>query len=116
MKKQYSWTWSIGETYYKSPIRRSDTASLEPEHNELEPPFQVAENAIQQSLNGFECIASRNKREELDDKISDRQLLFQRGTNPFLQNTSYVDDVVARDHFLKPRNTTSEKLELEQES
>lgn len=107
MKRQYSWKWSIGETYYKSPRPIS-----EPEQNILEIPIEVEENAIQQSLNGFDTIASRNKREELDNKISDRELLFQRGTNPFLQNTNYVDDVVARDHYLKPQNTTSEKLEI----
>jgi hypothetical protein len=52
---------------------------------------------------------SGNRREDLDNKISDRELLFQRGTNPFLVNTNYVNDVTTRDNYLKPRNTTSEK-------
>jgi hypothetical protein len=30
----------------------------------------------------------------------------QIGANPFLQQTSYVDDIVTRDMFLKPINTT----------
>ena len=36
-------------------------------------------------------------------------MITQRGVNPFLQ-TSYVNDVVARDIFLKPVNTTFERL------
>ena len=62
----------------------------------------------------FEATYSRNelgnRREELDNKISDRELLFQRGTNPFLLNTNYVNDVTTRDNYLKPKNTTSDKI------
>ena len=38
--------------------------------------------------------------------MSDRELISQRGTNPFSMQTSYVNDVVTRDMFLKPINTT----------
>ena len=47
-------------------------------------------------------------REDLDTKIADRQMIAQRGINPFLQ-TSYVNDVVAQNMFLKPINTTFER-------
>ena len=33
-------------------------------------------------------------------------MISQRGTNPFSIQTSYVNDVVTRDMFLKPINTT----------
>ena len=49
--------------------------------------------------------ASGTRREDIDLKMADRELISQRGVNPFLQ-TSYVNDVVARDMFLKPLNTT----------
>jgi hypothetical protein len=52
--------------------------------------------------------ASGTRREDLDTKIADREMIAQRGVNPFLQ-TSYVNDVVARDMFLKPINTTFER-------
>ena len=51
---------------------------------------------------------SGTRREDLDSKIADREMIAQRGVNPFLQ-TSYVNDVVARDMFLKPINTTFER-------
>ena len=50
--------------------------------------------------------SASNKREALDNKMSDRELISQRGTNPFSAQTSYVNDVVTRDMFLKPINTT----------
>jgi hypothetical protein len=49
--------------------------------------------------------SSGTRREEIDTKMSDRKMIAQRGVNPFLQ-TSYVNDIVARDMFLKPINTT----------
>jgi hypothetical protein len=45
-----------------------------------------------------------NKREELDSKIADRELIQQRGFNPFLDN-NYVEDVAMRDKYLKPLNS-----------
>ena len=102
------WRWSNGQEYLKSPrpaleIINTDKADL------------VGTNAISQSLDGFsfEPKFSRNDnpslREDLDNKISDRELIFQRGTNPFMQ-TDYVKDIVARDIFMKPINTTFDKL------
>jgi hypothetical protein len=55
------------------------------------------------SGNGFKVS---NKREELDTKISDRDMIQQIGFNPFLGESSYVNDITIRDQFLKPINTT----------
>ena len=111
------WKWSTGETYYKS-------ARPEKEDRQDESCYDSKINAINQSLaddffsnqdkdliNLTNSMFSRNqnsngtRREDLDTKIADRELVSQRGVNPFLQ-TSYVNDVVARDMFLKPINTT----------
>ena len=86
--------------------------------------FDSQQNAIHQSLeqNSFfnqdtdmmsitNSMFSRHandavtRREDLDTKIADREMVSQRGVNPFLQ-TSYVNDIVTRDMFLKPVNTT----------
>jgi hypothetical protein len=121
------WKWSNGETYYQSarkpPMKESAT------NNNIN--YDTKMNAIEQSLaediptgfgfndynevsddlsyglnnnNNFSNIES--KRESLDNKMSDRELISQRGTNPFSMQTSYVNDVVTRDMFLKPINTT----------
>ena len=115
-----TWKWSTGEAYYKSS---------RPEKNERqqEVGYDSQINAINQSLaddsffnqdsdliNITNSMFSRNqntngtRREDLDTKIADREMIAQRGVNPFLQ-TSYVNDVVARDMFLKPINTTFER-------
>ena len=116
-----TWKWSTGETYYKSG-RTPQNATQEQEYE-----YDSRTNAINQSLaddslfnqdsdliNITNTMFSRNqnanetRREDLDTKIADREMIGQRGFNPFLQ-TSYVNDVVARDMFLKPVNTTFER-------
>lgn len=129
------WRWSNGEPYLKSARRimepLTNTNEQKPnEQNTNEPnpnPNNNQYHAINQSLEGFDSdyfvfdttfsrneTASVNRREDLDSKISDREQIFQRGTNPFLQGTDYVNDIGARDKFLKPQNTTFEKLKNEE--
>ena len=108
------WSWTYGETYSKTSrdnIIKKDLG------------YDSQQNAINQSLTEDKDLMSitndifsknkensNNKREKLDEKISNRQLVPQCGTNPFHQ-TSYVDDIITRDMFLKPVNTTSELVE-----
>ena len=115
-----TWKWSKGEAYYKS-------ARQEKNEQKQEVSYDSQINAINQSLaddsffnqdsdliNITNSMFSRNqnangtRREDLDTKIADRQMIAQRGINPFLQ-TSYVNDVVAQNMFLKPINTTFER-------
>jgi hypothetical protein len=100
------WKWSTGEDYARSG--RMDKQNIN---------FKHEINAIDQSLldNPFSYSRNQNpsikRRDEIDMKIADREMIAQRGVNPFFQ-TSYVNDVVARDMFLKPINTTSEEKKL----
>ena len=57
-------------------------------------------------INDIHQFKISNKREELDTKIADRDMVQQIGFNPFLGESSYVNDVSIRDQFLKPINTT----------
>ena len=116
----YTWKWSIGEAYYKSERLKGQGLK-----QEQEPNSQI--NAMNQSLadksffnqdteliNITNTMFSRNQnanetqREDLDTKIADREMIAQRGFNPFLQ-TSYVNDIVSHDMFLKPVNTHSKE-------
>lgn len=97
----YFWKWSISEPYYKSARRE---VNVEQEQKISEYDTQL--NAINQSLSD-DLDTPNNKREELDNRVADRELVQQRGANPFLtQQSSYVNDIVVRDMFLKPINTT----------
>ena len=121
-----TWKWSIGEAYYKSERlkgQRQEKGQEQEKGQGQENNSQI--NAINQSLadksffnqdtdliNITNTMFSRNqntnetKREDLDAKIADREMIAQRGFNPFLQ-TSYVNDIVSHDMFLKPVNTTN---------
>jgi hypothetical protein len=92
-----NWKWSsnIKEDYQKSPRLQQQTNNLELD------PFCRTDLFIRAEI---------NRREDIDEKMSERSMLAQCGTNPFLNNNNYVQDVVTRDMFLKPMNTsTAEK-------
>jgi hypothetical protein len=128
-----TWKWSTGEPYYKSARSRpenKETPNYEKEKEQgqtYDYDYDSQKNAINQSLaddsffnqdsdliNITNSMFSRNqnsngtRREDIDSKMADREMLAQRGVNPFLQ-TSYVNDIVTRDIFLKPINTTQER-------
>jgi len=66
---------------------------------------------LNQSLSGAGFKVS-NKREELGDKLSNREMVQQIGFNPFLGESNYINDISVRDQFLKPVNTTQgQKIE-----
>ena len=109
------WKWSNGETYYKSPRKNENNEGYINTDSSPKLSYDSAQNAIAQSLAFTDMDeqnfirnneTENNKREYIDNKISDRELISQRGTNPFSMQTSYVNDVVTRDMFLKPINTT----------
>ena len=127
------WKWSTGEPYYRS-------ARQEPQLTQQSQGYDSQTNAINQSLADYSqgqnqiqnqiqsqdsdlisitnTMFSRNqnnsgtRREDIDCKMADREMLAQRGVNPFLQ-TSYVNDIVTRDMFLKPINTTQGRTKQE---
>lgn len=103
----YEWKWSIGEAYYKSARRPKVEIEIKEEDTQ--------QSAIVQSLSEADDFRNINRREILDDKMADRERIGQIGANPFLNQSSYVNDVVIRDMFLKPINTTQGKTKENKE-
>ena len=108
------WKWTKGEPYERSR-RLKNLVEIENKQFSKE----LEQDAYTSSLNHDEntwdilnqSVATSgfkvsNKREELDHKIADRDLVQQRGFNPFLNENNYVNDIAIRDQFLKPVNTT----------
>ncbi len=88
----------IENTQYSKEVETSAyTTSLHHDENTWD--------ILNQSLAGSGFKVS-NKREELGNKLADREMVQQIGFNPFLGQTNYVDDISIRDQFLKPINTT----------
>jgi len=117
------WKWSNGIPYKKSKrVTKNDTTEEEyvEEQDEL---FsrKVEESAYSTSLNHdentwdilnqglYNGFTQSNKREALDDKIANRELVQQKGFNPFLNDSNYVEDISNSDMYLKPINTTQER-------
>jgi hypothetical protein len=103
---KYFWKWSISEPYYKSAKKEKEPIYKE-EYLRQDIMQELRQDAINQSLDEDFQTDNSNRREDLDNKMADRELVLQRGANPFLQQSSYINDVVARDMFLKPVNTTT---------
>ena len=110
------WKWTKGEPYERT--RRSKISNeleskqftKDMEKSAYTSSLNYDENTwdiLNQSLSGSGFKVS-NKREELDTKISDRDMVQQIGFNPFLNESNYVNDVSIRDNFLKPVNTTQD--------
>jgi hypothetical protein len=128
------WKWTKGEPYERS--RRPTKQTQEPEsqyyhenHENQDEQFskEIEQSAYTTSLHHDENtwdilnqglyqqgFRQSNKREDLDDKIASREMVQQIGFNPFLTNqTNYVDDIAIRDQYLKPINTTEDRIKAE---
>ena len=121
------WKWTKGEPYERSRRQfRDDTPDIKDVKNNIESgkfSKEIENLAYTSSLNHDEntwdilnqSIANNgfkmsSKREDLDLKIADRDLVQQIGFNPFLNDTNYVEDISIRDQFLKPVNTTFDRV------
>jgi hypothetical protein len=113
------WKWTKGEPYERSRriFKEQEEKDNEKFNKEIEKSAYSSalnhdENTwdiLNQTLsgNGFKIS---NKREELDTKMADRDLIQQIGNNPFLSETNYVNDISIRDQFLKPINTAGDRV------
>lgn len=118
------WKWTKGEPYERSRRKQINKN----EDDICDNIKQIENSAYTSSLNYdentwdilnqsiYDGFKKENKREELDFKIADRELVQQIGYNPFLNNSSYINDIQIRDQFLKPLNTSQEKLKLNDET
>ena len=120
------WKWSNGIPYKKSKrpnkndIIEEDNKEYLQDENEIFSK-EVEKSAYSTSLNHdentwdilnqglYNGFTQSNKREALDNKISDRELVQQKGFNPFLSDSNYVQDISNSDIYLKPVNTTLER-------
>ncbi len=116
MSNKNEWKWSNGESYQRS--RRPP-----PKYDKIEEDYYMfRQNPVQLSLEDEPDVSffipfysknnndNTNLREDLDSKIANREMMFQRGVNPFLDQTNYAEDVTKSDIFLKPQNTSQDKV------
>jgi hypothetical protein len=118
--------WSLGEPYERSRRRKHDNNNNNNNNNNKEE-IEAAKIQKQQITDAYTSALNydentwdilnqscandntniSNKREDLDMKIANRDLVKQTGNNPFLSSDNYADDISIRDKFLKPQNTSN---------
>jgi hypothetical protein len=113
------WKWTKGEPYERSrrifkeqEEKDSEKFNKEIEKSAYSSALHHDENTwdiLNQTLSGNGFKVS-NKREEIDTKMADRDMIQQIGNNPFLSETNYVNDISIRDQFLKPINTAGDRV------
>ena len=110
------WKWTKGEPYERSR-RLKHVQELENKQFSKDMDSAAYTSALNHDENTWDILNQTqagsgaafkvsNKREELDTKIAGRDMVQQSGFNPFLGESSYVNDISIRDQFLKPVNTT----------
>ena len=114
------WKWSNGIPYKKSKRPTKNVITEKEQFVDQDEIFSknIEESAYSTSLNHDEntwdilnqgFLKQSSKRETLDNKIANRELVQQKGFNPFLNESNYVQDISNSDMYLKPMNTTLER-------
>ena len=122
------WKWTYGEPYPKS-IRKQQIQPVVKNTNIHENTTNESYEKEEESYGAYsaslyhdentwdilnqsiyqENFRQTNRREDLDDKMANRELIQQIGYNPFLNQTNYADDISIHDQYLKPQNSSKEE-------
>jgi hypothetical protein len=109
--------WTDGQPYERSRRMKhqiemqNEKFSKEMESSAYNSSLNHDENTwdiLNQSLSGSGFKVS-NKREELGNKLADREMIQQIGFNPFLGQSNYANDIAVSNQYLKPINTTQDE-------
>jgi len=112
-----NWKWTDGQPYERSR-RMKHQIQIENESFQKEMDSSAYSSSLHHDENTWEILNQSlsgsgfkvsNKREELGNKLANREMIQQIGYNPFLGETNYVNDISIRDQFLKPINTTQDE-------
>jgi len=110
---EWKWTPIEKQPYEKTSryFKREDPVQMEKPPN-----FEKLAHSHSLDCNDWESetflennFKIENKREDAYNKIAEREMISQIGHNPFLDSNDYVKNIVARDLFLKPINTNSDR-------
>jgi hypothetical protein len=103
------WKWSNGSFNHQSS-RYVSKGQDGGEEKEIERDQRDREPEREEEQNVNLSLMDLNTREQLDSKITTRELMLNSGNNPFFSEQTYIQDVVNRDLYLKPINTSSNKI------
>jgi hypothetical protein len=85
--------WSKGEPYEQSKKDDNPNYFIETEYN------------VTTSFGQEGFTRGNTKKENLNNKLNDRNLIGQVNQNPFLTNSDYLRDIETQQNFLIPQNS-----------
>jgi len=111
------WKWTLGEIYDRSKRVKRVVNEKEPQNNHIlkqcllseEECWRQENTLAQQSIGGDD-----NKREDTNNRMSQREWTIQTGINPY-SNNNYMDDLIVQETFLKPINSQIDRLNTKEE-
>lgn len=102
--------WTTGEKYEKSFKNNNPAIKNKVSYNvsktetvEFNNTNNSTNNENNINNNGF--ITGSNKRELVNNKLNERNMISQIGQNPFMINNNYLNDLDNQQHFLIPQNS-----------
>jgi hypothetical protein len=89
--------WSLGESYEQTKREKPSSNS-----SVIETTAYLA--ALNHDENSWDILnpQTNNKREDIENKLSERDLISRTNMNPFMTNNNFPQDI---DNFLKPKCT-----------
>lgn len=96
MEKHFK--WSFGETYEKSKRNSNNSVNGDVETTA----YLAALNHDEHSWESLNQAESYNKREDIEQKLSERDIIPRTSMNPFMPSNNFSEDI---DSFLKPQGT-----------
>lgn len=108
---KYNWKWSYGEKQEQSKRDKDKSALMQLNDENSESMRKAHSISLNHDENTWNMITMlnnkeepKNNREELNFKVSNRQMMQQIGNNPFLKN-NYQNDIANHNVFLIPKNS-----------
>ena len=82
---------------YKYSIWSNDTKIERSEKKQI----KILENNL---INETKLLKKKNHREESIMKRANRDMIIQRGVNPFLSGNNYIQDIINQEKYLRQNN------------
>lgn len=108
MSNMIEWKWSSGEKYQQS--NKLQKEEFMKKINETIDLSQIKTNDLALSMNtsmntpeGF--IHKQNKLDGQNEKLSSRHMIVQKGINPFVNTSNYIDHLDMETSFLRPKDS-----------
>ena len=100
-----------GESLKKSKKRKeinSDVGEIEV-NDEIKKEFKM--NIERQFMEYNNCMKTDSKKEAIANRINEREMVVQRGCNPFLSQNNYINDLMNQEKYIRQNNNLNTQQE-----